>query len=298
MLRQRFSNFWTRLVGFLRFDPAAYRAILDDPDGLIDAMIVVIVASVLAAIGAAGPGFRPGAAVGAFFAILAQWAVGVGLAYFLSITLFRQPKSMSFMGVMPLFGLAQAPRAVELLGVLPIPHLVAASMLAGIALFFAYLIASLREAFGFDLTRAAINGGAGLLAAYAVMTAAAASTGSNADALGFPRPFAPPVVATPIATPLATPLATPRPALIPARPATPIVRPTRAPVVRHKRARATPEAATPMAQFATPRAATPAATPVAGKGGHSRRKAAQEATPVARSRGRLATPTVEASPGT
>src|SRR5690242_9519897 len=110
VLRQRIAHFLTRFVGFLRFDPAAYRAILDDPDGLIYAMIVVIVASALAAIGAAGPGFRPGAAVGAFFAVLAQWAVGVGLAYFLSITLFRQPKSMSFMGVMPLFGLTQAPR--------------------------------------------------------------------------------------------------------------------------------------------------------------------------------------------
>ncbi|HET7093889.1 MAG TPA: hypothetical protein VFI22_10435, partial [Thermomicrobiales bacterium] len=193
-----------------------------------------------------------------------------------------------------------------LLGVLPIPGLVAASMLAGLALFFAYVIASLREAFGFDLKRAAINGGVGLLAAYAVMTAAVASGGSNADALGFPRPFAS-AGATPVATPLATPLATPRPALHFATPRPPVVRPTRPPSVRptrpprpaltarHKRARAATPVATPLAKPRARRATSVSArfgaTPIAGKRGHARRQAANEASPVARlRRGRKATP--------
>ncbi|HEU0116210.1 MAG TPA: hypothetical protein VFQ80_16095, partial [Thermomicrobiales bacterium] len=81
MLRERFSTFGSRLVGYLRFDPAAYQALLDDPNGLIYAWIVVIVASLLAAIGAAGPGLHPLAAIGPFFAVLAQWAIGVSIAY-------------------------------------------------------------------------------------------------------------------------------------------------------------------------------------------------------------------------
>jgi hypothetical protein len=319
VVRERISTFVSRFIGYLRFDPAAYRAISTDPDGLIYAMVVVIVASAAAALGAAGPGIHPLAAIGPFFAELAQWAICVSIAYFLSITLFPQPKSASFMGVMPLLGLAQAPRALELLGVLPIPGLTMASMLAGIVLFFAYVIASLREAFGFDLRRAAVNGVAGLLASYALMSAAIASGGSRADALGFPNMFAgPPAtpvatpLATPRATPVATPAATPRPFVQFATPHPP--RPTRAPVVRHQRARAaalaTPRAhaatptTTPAARAgrATPKASQSGATPIAGKGGHARRKTAPAATPgaspVARvHRGRTATPAAEASPG-
>jgi hypothetical protein len=310
VVRERISTFVSRFIGYLRFDPAAYRAISDDPDGLIYAMVVVVVASIAAALGAAGPGFHPLAAIGPFFAELAQWAVCVSVAYFLSITLFPQPKSASFMGVMPLLGLAQAPRALELLGVLPIPGLTMASMLAGVVLFFAYVIASLREAFGFDLRQAAVNGVAGLLASYALMSAAIASGGSRADALGFPNMFAgPPAtpVATPLATPHTTPAATPHPIAHFATPHPP--RPTRAPVVRHQRARAA-ALATPRAHAATPAAAktgrgTPrtnrfAATPVAGKGGHARHKAASKATPaaspVARVRRGRATPAATGSP--
>ena len=49
-----FTSFRARLIGFLRFDPAVYRDLQSDPNGLIQALAVVIVASVTAAIGAIG----------------------------------------------------------------------------------------------------------------------------------------------------------------------------------------------------------------------------------------------------
>ncbi|HEU5431873.1 MAG TPA: hypothetical protein VFU81_09425, partial [Thermomicrobiales bacterium] len=47
-----FTSLGSRLVGFLRFDSAVWRDLQIDPNGLAQALAVIIVASVAAAIGA------------------------------------------------------------------------------------------------------------------------------------------------------------------------------------------------------------------------------------------------------
>jgi hypothetical protein len=193
-----FTGLGARLLGFLRFDPAVYEALQTDPNALPQAIAVVVVAAVTAAIGAIG-GVHPTSVKAAVVGELGQWAACAGFAYFFGITLFQQSKTASFRSMLPLFGFAQAPKAVGLLGVAPAVGPIAGFV--GIALFFVYVAAALRIALGFDPLRSAANAAAGFLVAYALLAGAFVSNGFDAAAFGSVRPLAARLPKPPLATP-------------------------------------------------------------------------------------------------
>ncbi len=245
-----FTSFRAHLIGFLRFDPAMYRDLQSGPNGLIQGLVVLIVASVAAAIGAAAGDLQFGTFEAAFFGEIGQWAACAALAYFFSITLFRQSKSASFTSMLPLFGFAQAPKAVGILGVIPVVGPVAG--VVGIALFLVYLVAALRFALEFDLLRAVVNAAAGFIVAYGMLAGAFVSSGFDAAAFGSARPLAAhlpkPVLATPPPVAVAIGRARPNGAAAPQPTPKPPVNRGRHP--RHARVeRATP---TPVTATATP----------------------------------------------
>ncbi|HEU0115376.1 MAG TPA: hypothetical protein VFQ80_11900 [Thermomicrobiales bacterium] len=187
-----------RLFGFLRFDPAAWRDLQTDPNAPAQALVIVILASIAAAVGAVG-GWQPVALKSAVIGELGQWAACAGFAYFFGITLFRQSKTASFLSMLPLFGFAQAPQAIGLFGVVPAVGPVAGFV--GIGFFFVYVAAALRIALGFDLPRAVANAAAGFLLAYAMLAGAFVSNGFDAAAFGSVRPLAARLPKPPLATP-------------------------------------------------------------------------------------------------
>jgi hypothetical protein len=188
-----------RLLGFLRFDPAVYRELQTDPMARYQALAVVVVASVAAAVGAVGGEGRPQHFGAALVGEIGQWAACAGFAYFFGITLFRPPQSVSFTAMLPLFGFAQAPKAIGVLGLVPAVGPVAG--LIGIALCLVYIVAALRIALGFDMLRSAANAAAGFLFAYAMFAGAFVSGGFDAAAFGSARPLAARLPKPSLATP-------------------------------------------------------------------------------------------------
>lgn len=199
MEKNPFASFGAHLSGFLRFDAAAFADLQNDPNAPVQALAVVAVASLAAAVGAAAGDLNPGTLQAAFIGELGQWAACAAFAFFFGITLFAQAKSTSFMATLPLFGFAQAPKAVGALGVIPAIGPIAGMI--GIVLFLVYIVAALRFALGFDVVRAVANALAGFFLAYAMFAGAFVSGGFDAAAFGSARPLAAhlpmPVHATP-----------------------------------------------------------------------------------------------------
>ncbi|HEU5432836.1 MAG TPA: hypothetical protein VFU81_14310, partial [Thermomicrobiales bacterium] len=175
---------------------------------------------------------------------------------------FRQAKSASFVSMIPLFGFAQAPKAIGLLGLLPVVGPIAGFV--GIVLFFVYVAAALRSALGFDRLRSVANAAAGFLLAYALFAGAFVSGGFNAAAFSSVRPLAARLPKPPPATPHPVAIAIgrkPAAGAVAPQPAPKPIGPARHPRhARVERPTAIPATATPTAAKAQrPNRATPKA---------------------------------------
>jgi hypothetical protein len=146
-----------RIIRIFRLDFTVFREIAEDKGALTQAAVVVIVASLLSAIGSAGSA-ATGHAVSSFFisfilGVLVSWIVWAVLTYFVGTVLFQGKTDIPEM--MRVLGFASAPRALGIFNLIIcigwIPALV-----GGILALIAAVLA-IREAMEFETTKAILT---------------------------------------------------------------------------------------------------------------------------------------------
>ena len=110
-----------RMIGAARLDTATYEEVEHDQNATIQALIVVILASIASGIGALGsddPG--PGLIAGIIGGILG-WVVFAAIAYFVGTSLFKTAETSANWGeVARALGFATVPSLLLVLGFIPV----------------------------------------------------------------------------------------------------------------------------------------------------------------------------------
>lgn len=140
-----------RMIGVVRLDPQTYRDIEHDTDATPQALIVVVLAAIAAAIGAIG-GDGVGIVAQALMAVI-NWIVFSLVAFYVGSTLFATAQTEVTLGqVLRLVGFAQAPKLLGALAFIPLIGWIAGLVAA--IWFIVAAVYALREAFDFQTDRA------------------------------------------------------------------------------------------------------------------------------------------------
>jgi hypothetical protein len=152
-----------RIIRAIRLDPTVYREVAEDQNAMTEAAIIVVVVTLLAAIGSAIglliAKAGAGAAILSFFnswlisGILIGWVGWAVLTYFVGTTLFKGKTDIPEM--MRVLGYASAPRLLGIFGIIPCLGWIA-SLVGAILSLIAGVIA-IREAMEFDTGNAIIT---------------------------------------------------------------------------------------------------------------------------------------------
>jgi hypothetical protein len=142
------------MIGAATFNTATYEDVEKDENATTQALLVVVIVAIAAAIGS----LRAGLGLALFSLVFAVigWVLGSVVAYYVGITLFRSPQMDVTIGqVLRTIGFAQSPRVLSILSIIPI-----IGVLVSIILFFWLIVTyimALKAAFDFDTAKAVVT---------------------------------------------------------------------------------------------------------------------------------------------
>jgi hypothetical protein len=151
-----------RVIRVFRLDPTVFREVAEDQNAMTEAAIVVVVVTLLSAIGGAVGALIGGASIGGVIVgFIAAWILGVlfnwilwaVVTYFVGTTLFQGKTDIPEM--MRVLGYANAPSLLGILGIIPCLGWIAG--LIGLALSLIAAVIAIREAMEFDTTKAIVT---------------------------------------------------------------------------------------------------------------------------------------------
>jgi hypothetical protein len=143
-----------RAIGAAKLDPATYEEVEQDPAALGQAVVVVLVASLAAGIGAARSGGATGLLAGAVFSLVG-WALWAGVTWLIGTKLLPAPQTHADFGqLLRALGFSAAPGVFQVVGILPaIGWLLA----LGVSLWqLAAMVVAVRQALDYDTTGRAV----------------------------------------------------------------------------------------------------------------------------------------------
>ena len=156
MTTKTVTTFPIRLMGALALDPPIYEEVEGDPAATGQAMLVVVLSSVSAGIGAFGWG--SGSLRGVLFIsalALVSWAVWAVLIYVIGTQLLPEPQTRADVGqLLRTIGFASAPGMLRVFGVVPGATLPAFAITAVWML--AAMIVAVRQALDYESTMRAV----------------------------------------------------------------------------------------------------------------------------------------------
>lgn len=149
------ASFGDRFIGALKLDARAYEDVEADPTAIGQAIVVVAVSSVCAAVGSAGL-FGTTAMVSTLVASLLGWVIWSGVTFLIGTKLLPMPQTRADLGQMlRTTGFAAAPGVIRLVGIVPFLGWIS-SIIAAIWMLAAFVVA-VRQALDYDDTPRAIG---------------------------------------------------------------------------------------------------------------------------------------------
>jgi hypothetical protein len=151
-----------RIMRVFRLDASVFREIADDQNAMTEAAIIVVVVTLLSALGGAVGALIGGASAGRaivgfivawILGILFNWILWAIITYFVGTTLFQGKTDIPEM--MRVLGYANAPGLLGIFGIIPCLGWIAA--LVGLVLSLIAAILAIREAMEFDTGKAVVT---------------------------------------------------------------------------------------------------------------------------------------------
>jgi hypothetical protein len=172
-----------RVLGVIQLKKPVFEEIEHDTNATGQALIVVVVAAIAAAIGGIGDQGQTGWFWQAILSVLG-WIVFSVVAFYVGTTFFRSPQTNVTLGqVMRMVGFAQAPKIIAVLAFIPLIGWIA-GVVAWI-LFVVVAVHALAAAFDTTLDRGALIGVVAIVAWGLIGFAVAAVFGLAAAFVGF-----------------------------------------------------------------------------------------------------------------
>ena len=107
-----------RIMRVIKLDFPVFKEIESDPKATTEAAIIVVVTTLLSALGTAfGSGRFFSAFIGEVFSGIVGWAAWAAVAYFVAKSLFNGKGTLE--GMLRVLGYANAPRLLGILGIIP-----------------------------------------------------------------------------------------------------------------------------------------------------------------------------------
>ena len=149
------SSFTNRMIRAAKLDVTLYEEVEADKNSMIQAMSVVVLASIAAGIGSIGTiGFK-GLIVGTIVA-LAAWGIWAYLTYFIGTKWLAEPETKADYGeLLRTIGFSSSPGVVRVLGIIPFLGAIV-NFIAGIWMLVAMVIA-VRQALDYKSTWRAVG---------------------------------------------------------------------------------------------------------------------------------------------
>ncbi|MBL8214335.1 MAG: YIP1 family protein [Bryobacterales bacterium] len=149
------ASFGDRFIGALKLDARAYEDVEADPNALGQAIVVVAVSAVCAAIGSAGL-FGTSGMISALLASLVGWVVWSGVTFLIGTKVLPMPQTRADLGqLLRTTGFAAAPGVIRILGVVPFLGWIT-SFVAFVWMLAAFVVA-VRQALDYDSTPRAVG---------------------------------------------------------------------------------------------------------------------------------------------
>jgi hypothetical protein len=151
-----------RVIRVFRLDFTVFREVAEDQNAMTEAAIIVVVVTLLSALGSAIGALISGASFGAaivgfiaawIFGILFNWILWAVVTYFIGTTLFQGKTDIPEM--MRVLGYANAPLLLGIFGIIPCLGWIAS--LVGWVLSLIAAVMAIREGMEFDTTKAIIT---------------------------------------------------------------------------------------------------------------------------------------------
>ncbi len=173
---------FNRILRVIRLDPAVFREIAADPGAMAQAAIIVVVVSLLSAIGSStGTGNFFGSLLGNWITgIVVGWIVWAILTYFVGTYLFHGRSSVAEM--LRVLGFASAPRLLGVFGIIPCVGWIA--VLIGWILALVAGFIAVRESMEFDTGNAILTVVISWLISLVISVAVGLLLGGSAVAMG------------------------------------------------------------------------------------------------------------------
>ncbi len=112
------SDFGRRALGAARLDPAIYEEVEHDTGANAQALVIVLLSGVAAAVGGGVAPFHPAALVAAVIVAILGWVVWAGLCLVIGTRFFPEAETRSDMGeLLRVLGFAAVPGVVQVLGI-------------------------------------------------------------------------------------------------------------------------------------------------------------------------------------
>ena len=113
------GTIWERMFRAAKLDAELYEEVEADRDATVQAMTVVVVASVAAGIGSLGSGSPLGIVTGTLVALIG-WLIWAFITYFVGTRLLPEPDTKADYGeLLRTIGFASAPGVIRVLGIVP-----------------------------------------------------------------------------------------------------------------------------------------------------------------------------------
>lgn len=146
-------RFLQRVLGAVRLEPGAWEDIARDPSALGQAGVVVVGATLASSLVDAAAGVASRDVVTGVLATICSWPLVAACAWAAARVLGHP---VGFATSLRMVGFAMAPLALNALAAIPVPHLQAVVRLLAWALFFAALVAAMRQVLRVETMRAVL----------------------------------------------------------------------------------------------------------------------------------------------
>lgn len=147
------ASFTERMIGAARLDAATYNEVEADETATSQAMLVVVLSSVAAGIGAGGVGVM-GLLLGTVLALLG-WGAWAFVAYFIGTKFLAEPQTQADWGqLLRTLGFASTPGVLRVLGI--VPALGGVISFAASLWMLAAMVVAVREALDYESTGRAV----------------------------------------------------------------------------------------------------------------------------------------------
>jgi hypothetical protein len=148
-------NFWDRMWGAAKFDIHVYEEVEKDRKATGQAMLVVILSSLAAGVGALSQGGTAGI-LGGIFAALVGWFLWAILTYLIGTRLLPEPQTTADAGqLLRTIGFSSAPGLIRVAGIIPVLAKIS-FMIAG-AWMLGTMVVAVRQALDYKSTWRAIG---------------------------------------------------------------------------------------------------------------------------------------------